>query len=177
MAKNIMRWEPFRTMRRWDPWSELREMQYEMDKLFDRLGFGRDVLTSEAGYGAWLPVAESYVKGDNLVFKCELPGVDPKDVDVTLDESAHQLIIKGERKTEKDTREEDYIYREMSYGTFERRFTLPEHVKTDDVKAKFANGILEIMLPAAGISPKARKITIESPKAIEGEAEVKKKAA
>jgi HSP20 family protein len=177
MAKNIIRWEPFRALRRWDPWSELRDMQYEMDKLFDRFGMGRDLSAPEIGFGTWLPAVESYRKGNDLVFKCELPGIDPKEVDVTVDESAHELIIKGERKTEKDTSEEDYIHREMTYGAFERRFALPEEIKTDQVKAKFTNGILEVLLPAAQISSKAKKIEIETPKAIEGETDVKKKAA
>ncbi len=176
MAKGLMRWEPFRGLRRWDPWSELRDMQYEMEKLFERFGMGRDIISPEARFGTWLPAVESYVKGKDLVFKCELPGVDPNEVDVTVDESAHELIIKGERKTEKDTREEDYIQKEMTYGTFERRFTLPEGVKADQVKARFTNGILEVSLPAAEITAKAKKIEIETPKAIEGEAEKKKAA-
>ncbi len=177
MAKNLMHWEPFRALRRWDPWNELREMQYEMDKLFDRFGMGRDLSASETGIGTWLPAVESYRKGNDLVFKCELPGVDPKEVDVTFDESVHQLIIKGERKTEKDTSEEDYIHREMTYGSFERRFALPEGIKTDQIKAKFTNGILEVSLPAEHVLPKAKRIEIETPKAIEGEGDVKKKAA
>ncbi len=110
--KSLMQWDPFRIMRRFDPWSDLREMQYDMDRLFNRLGLtGKDV---ETGFGTWMPAVESYVKGDDLIVKCELPGVTPNDVDVTLDEAAHQLIIKGERKTEKDTKEEDYIHREVS---------------------------------------------------------------
>jgi HSP20 family protein len=172
--KSLTRWDPFRAMRRWDPFSELREMQHDMDRLFDRFR-GRDILVSETGYGEWMPSVESYMKGNDLVFKCELPGVDPKDVDVMVDESGRQLIIKGERKTERGTKEEDYIYRELAYGSFERRFTLPEGVKTDQVKAKFTRGILEITVPAWAIS-KAKKIEIETPKLVEGEAAVKKAA-
>jgi HSP20 family protein len=173
--KSLTRWDPFRLMRGWDPFNELREVQYELDKLFDR--FGRDISGTDTSFGTWMPSVESYMKGNNLIFKCELPGVDPKEVDVTIDENARQLIIKGERKTEKDTKQEDYIHKELVYGTFERRFTLPEGVKTDQVKAKFANGILEISVPAPAISAKAKKIEIETPKMIEGEkADVKKAA-
>ena len=95
--KSLIRLYPFRAMRRWDPFSELRDMQHDMDRLFDRF-LGRDITDSETGFGAWMPSVESYTKGNDLVFKCELPGVDPKDVDVTLDEHARQLIIKGERE-------------------------------------------------------------------------------
>lgn len=173
--KGLTRWDPFRTMKRWDPFSELREMQRDMGRLFDRFA-GREPAVSEVGYGEWMPMVESYMKGDDLVFKCEIPGVDPKDVEVSFDENTHQLIIKGERKQEKETKEEEYIFRELAYGSFERRFTLPEGVKSDQLKAKYVNGILEITVPAPEIL-KAKKIQIETPKMIEGEAEVKKKAA
>ena len=87
-----------------------------------------------------------------------------------------QLIIKGERKTEKDTKEEDYIHKELTYGTFERRFTLPEGVKTDEIKAKFANGILEITVPAsAGRGQGQENRDRERPKVIEGRKEGCKK--
>ena len=172
--KSLIRLDPFRAMRRWDPFSELREMQHDMDRLFGRF-LGRDMLVSETGYGEWMPSVESYTKGNDLVFKCELPGIDPKDVDVTLDENARQLIIKGERKTEKGEKDEDYIYREFAYGSFERRLALPEGVKTEQVKAKFTNGILEITVPAPAMS-KPKKIEIETPKLVEGETAVKKAA-
>ncbi len=172
--KTLTRWDPFRLMRRWDPFSEMREMQHEMDRLFDRL-LGTDLTVRETGPAAWLPSVESYRRGNELVYRCELPGVDPKDVEVTVDESARQLVIKGERKTQKDTKDEDYLYRELSYGSFERRFMLPEGVKTDHVKAKFINGILEITAPATEAA-KAKKITIETPELIEGEPAVKKAA-
>jgi HSP20 family protein len=98
-----------------------------------------------------------------------------KEVDVTIDENARQLIIKGERKTEKGAKDEDYIYRELAYGSFERRFALPEGINTEQVKAKFTNGILEITVPAPAMS-KPKKIEIETPKLVEGEAAVKKAA-
>jgi HSP20 family protein len=172
--KGLVRWDPFRIMRRWDPFSEMREMQRDMDRLFDRF-LGRDISIPETRIGELMPLVESYMKGNDLVFKCELPGVDPKEVDVSFDENTHQLIIKGERKQEKGTKDEDYIYRELAYGAFERRFTLPEGVKTDQLKAKFTNGILEITVPAPAIS-RPKKIEIETPKLIEGEAAVKKAA-
>ncbi len=87
----------------------------------------------------------------------------------------HQLIIKGERRQEKGAKDEDYIYRELAYGNFERRFTLPEGVKTDQVKAKFTNGILEVTIPVPAIS-RPKKIEIETPKLVEGATTVKKAA-
>ena len=174
MTRNLMRWNPFTTMKRRDPFNELREMQHDMDRLFDRF-LGRDISAGDPGYGEWMPPVEFYRKGNDLVFKCELPGVCSKDVDASFDENTHELVIKGVRKTEKDTKEEDYLYRERTYGCFERRFTLPEGVKADQLKAKFDHGILEITVPAPAFS-KAKKIEIETPKAVEGEAAVKKAA-
>lgn len=170
--KSLVRWDPFRLMRRWDPFEELRGMQREMDRIFGRF-LGEE--PREVGHALWLPAVESYTKDNQLVFKAELPGVDPKDLDVSVTD--RELIIKGERKAEKGTKEEDYNYREMTYGTFERRFLLPEGVKSDELKAKFTNGILEITVPVPAI-PKARKVEIESKetKHIEGSAEVKKAA-
>jgi HSP20 family protein len=170
--KSLIRWDPFRIMRAWDPFDELRLMQRDMDRIFGRV-LGEDVpreLTS-----IWTPLVESYTKDGQLVFKAELPGVNAKDLDVSI--ADRELIIKGERKSEKEAKEEDYAYREIAYGSFERHFVLPEGAKTDELKAKFANGVLEISMPAPVIA-KARKIEIEAPKeekkAIETEA---KKAA
>ncbi len=156
--KSLTRWDPFRMMRRWDPFDDLRTMQHEMDRLFERF-LGADIPTEERRL--WMPSVESYSKDGYLVFKAELPGVDPKDLDVSVTD--RELVIKGERKAEKGTKEENYVYREINYGSFERHFVLPEGVKTDELKAKFANGILEITVPAPTIA-KARKIEIESPK-------------
>jgi HSP20 family protein len=173
MKGSLMKRDPFKAIGRWDPLSELREMQYGMDRLFSRL-LGREISVPDVGFGEWTPSVESYVKDNTLIFKCELPGVDPKDVDVSFDDSTHQLVIKGERKAEKETKDEDYLHREFDYGTFVRRFTLPEGVKTDQLKATYSNGILQITVPAPAIS-KAKKIEIES-KPAEGEKAAKKAA-
>jgi len=156
--KSLSRWDHFRVMRTWDPFDELRTIQYEMDRLFGRyhgaeLPGGQETL--------WTPSIESYWKDGKFVFRAELPGVDPKDLDVSISE--RELVIKGERKKEKDTKEENYVYREFSYGSFERRFALPEGVKTEELKAKFHNGILEVTVPAPAVT-KARKIEIETSK-------------
>ncbi len=173
--KNIVRWDPFRMMRRWDPFEELRSMQHEMDRLFNQF-LGGEVMPSEER-GTWVPSVESYTKDGKLVFRAELPGVDPKDLDVSIMD--RELVIKGERKAEKDTQQENYVYREISYGSFERHFLLPEGAKTEELKAKFTNGVLEITVPAPAVI-KGRKIEIETPKegkkVIEGETAVKKAA-
>ncbi|HEY6011454.1 MAG TPA: Hsp20/alpha crystallin family protein [Nitrospirota bacterium] len=169
--KSLIRLDPFRMMRRWDPFEDLRTMQHEMDRLFDRF-LGTDVPRERISL--LMPSVESYTHEGKLVFKAELPGVDPKDLDVSITD--RELVIKGERKAEKGTREENYMYREISYGSFERRFVLPEGVKTDELKAIFSNGILEVTLPAPAIA-KARKIEIETPKEEKKQIETSEKKA
>ena len=133
-------------------------MQHEMDRMFDRF-IGKETATEHML--KWMPSIESYKKDNQLVFKAELPGIDPKDLDVSVTD--RELVIKGERKAEKSAKEENYIYREINYGSFERHFELPEGTKTDELKAKYSNGILEVTMPLPVIT-KGRKIEIESPK-------------
>jgi len=154
--RSLIRLEPFRAVRKWDPFEEFRTMQHDMDRLFGWfLGLGAPGERT----GLWMPSVESYTKEGQLVFKAELPGVDPKDLDVSI--ADRELVIRGERKEEKGASEESYSCREIVYGSFERRFVLPEGVKSDELKAKFVNGILEITMPAPALS-KARKIEIET---------------
>lgn len=171
--KTLARWDPFRMMRRWDPIEELRSMQHEMDRLFDRFVGGE--VPGERTAALWMPSVESFTKEGQLIFKAELPGVDAKDLDVSINDN-RELVIKGERKAEKSAKEENYLYREIAYGQFERHFVLPEGVKTDNLKAKFTNGILEIAVPAPTIT-KARKIEIETGKEEKKLIEEAKKAA
>lgn len=154
--KSLIRWDPFSMMRRWDPFNELRSMQHEMDRLFERF-LGDE--TPEKRTSLWMPSIESYTTDGKLIFRAELPGVDPKDVDVHIVD--RELIIKGERKAETAAKEENYLYKEISYGSFERHFVLPEGVKINELKATFSNGILEITVPAPAVA-KARKIEIET---------------
>lgn len=175
MARSLIRSDPFNVMRGRAPFfNELRELQTDMDRLFDQF-LGKEISTADLGHGEWMPLIESYKKGNDLVFRCELPGIDLKDVEVSFDENAHQLVIKGSRKADKDVKDEDYFYRGFAYGCFERRFTLPEGIKADQVKAKCHKGILEITAPLPAIS-KAKKIEIEAPKAVESEVVMKKAA-
>ncbi len=168
--KSLIRWDPFRMMGRWDPFEELRSMQREMDSVFNRfLGGGEQSLS------IWQPAIESYVKDGKLVLKAELPGVEVKDLDVSLTDD--ELVIKGERTHEREEKEQDFRYREISYGSFERRFTIPRGAKVEALKATFTNGMLEISVPVPEL-PKAKKIEIETKgaKSIEDKPEVKKAA-
>lgn len=108
--------------------------------------------------GAFYPAVECYTRDNHLVLRAELPGVDPKQVDVTV--VGNQLVIRGEKQEEAQSADGNWVVQERQYGQFERVFNLPQDVQADQVKATFQNGILEVQLPVEALST-ARKIPIE----------------
>ena len=95
---------------------------------------------------SWLPAAEGRIEDGTYIFQVALPGVDPKDVAVSWMDNV--LTVKGESKADHDTTGKDYFVREVVYGGFERSFALPEGVDGAQVEAKYANGMLEVRIPA-----------------------------
>ena len=131
------------TMLRWSPTRQFHFHQTD-ENLFERF-VGR--ATDEAAQrSSWLPAAEGRIEDGTYVIQLALPGVDPKDVGVSLMDNV--LTLKGERKADHDTTGKDYFVREVAYGTFQRDFTLPEGVDAAHVEAKYANGMLEVRIPA-----------------------------
>src|SRR5205809_559860 len=129
------------TMLRWSP---ARQFHYHVDDLFE--GF-LDGATGEAAQrSSWLPAAEGRLEDGTYVIQLALPGVDPKDVKVSLMDNV--LTVKGERQADHDTAGRDYFVREVAYGAFQRDFALPEGVNAAHVEAKSANGMLEVRVPA-----------------------------
>ena len=97
---------------------------------------------------------------NDIVVKVELPGMDQKDIDISLSDG--HLIIKGEKKQEKEEKEENYHSIERSYGTFTRSVQLPKEVKRDKISASYMNGILKIVLPKSEEAKKKEvKIKVE----------------
>jgi HSP20 family protein len=153
---------------RWTPFGSAFHLHRELDEMLNRF-LGQDSATyrPEADTVTWSPAIESYAKDGQLHVRVALSGVDPKDVEVTV--SDDQLTIRGERKTEHDAAGR-YV-REFTYGSFERTFTLPEGIDASKVQAKFANGMLDLTLPApVMVAPKKVEIQIEGggdkPKAV-----------
>ncbi len=129
------------------PWRERRDVDLfrrEIDSLFDRFfeGWPFETTPSET---QWVPSVDLSETNKEYIVRAEIPGVDPKDFDISLNNNV--LTIRGERKHEKETKEEDFHRVERVYGTFTRSIQLPGEVNADKVRANYKNGVLEIILP------------------------------
>lgn len=128
-------------MLRWSPAQQFH-IHHDADARLERF-LGAPVQAGQLP--TWLPAAEGRIEDGAYVIQLALPGVDPKDVTVSLMDNI--LSIKGERKTDHDTPGKEYFVREVAYGTFQRDFSLPEGVDAAKVKAKYAHGMLEVSVP------------------------------
>ena len=127
----------------WRPFGEVGSFRGEMDKLWDRF-FGERPLAGRLAEG-WSPSVDISENEDNLLIKAELPGLETKDVNVSI--SGDLLTIKGEKKKEKEEKDEHHYYMERYSGSFERSFRIPVGVKADKVEAVFDKGVLKVILP------------------------------
>jgi HSP20 family protein len=137
-------------------------MHREMNHMFSRFfGEGEQVGNQWLSPGeSFVPRIESAVRENTLYVKADLPGIDPKDVELTVE--GNQLTLRGERKAEHEGKEDGYGYREVQYGSFVRSFTIPEGVKAEDIQATYHNGVLELSIPVpASMQPKKVNIAIE----------------
>lgn len=139
---------------RWDPFEELDAFRNRLDRLMARMNPELPANTAD-----WRPVADIVETKDAILVKAELPGVTEKDIHVELE--ANLLTISGERKEEKETEEKGVHQVERLFGRFVRAFPLPPNVKTDEIKATFADGLLEVSIPKKEESkPKEIKLQI-----------------
>jgi len=154
----IVRWEPFRRMREWDPFEDVSTFPQQMDRLFSQY-FGRAGRGEEAlAPGAWTPAVDIYETDEKMVIKAELPGLKKEDIDIEVRDNT--LTLKGERKFEQETQEKNYHRVERSYGSFQRSFLLPSTIRQEAIEATFKDGILEISLPKAE-EAKPKKLEIK----------------
>lgn len=131
---------------RWvDPARELATVQDRMNRLFEEF-FGRPRGGEEGlAAGAWAPTVDIYETKDDIVVTAELPGVERDQVSVEYKDGL--LTLRGERKSEKETKEENYHRMERSYGIFHRSFALPVTVDEEKINARMKDGVLAIHLP------------------------------
>ena len=135
------------TMLRWSP-----ARKFHFHHAVDELSPFFNGAAEEAAQRApsWLPAAEGRIDDGSYVIQLAMPGVDPKDVQVSWMDNV--LTVKGERKADHDPTGKDYFVRELAYGAFERSFELPEGVDVAHVEAKHANGMLEVRIPAPRVT-------------------------
>ena len=131
---------------RWEPFRDLLTLQERMNRMFNESYRGRGGSEDDWSLGgSWAPAVDIYEHEGNIVLTAELPGVDPKDVDVRVENNV--LTLRGERKWNSDVQRESYHRVERAYGSFTRSFTLPNVVDTTNIKADFKDGMLRLVLP------------------------------
>ena len=148
----------------WEPFRELSTLQDRINRAFRESRTGEDDSLTTSSFA---PAVDVYEDEHKVSLKIEVPGIDEKDIDVRVENNT--LTVHGERKIEKEEKEENYRRVERHYGTFTRTFTLPQTVDTEKVSATYDKGVLKIALPKkAEAKPKQIKITVGSEKSIEG---------
>ena len=148
-----------RILTRWEPVRGLTTLQDQVNRVFhdafDRTG-------EDASLSAWAPAVDIYETEHELVVKADLPDIDPKDLDIRVENNV--LTIRGERKFEKNVNEENYLRVERSYGSFTRSFTLANTVNPDAIKAAYENGVLTLSIPKREeAKPKQIKVNVGTP--------------
>jgi HSP20 family protein len=149
---------------RWDPFREFSTLQYRMNRLFrDSYGDHEEALTTST----FAPAVDVYEDEHNITLNIEVPGIEEKDIDVRVENNT--LTVHGERKFEKEQKEENFRRVERQYGSFTRSFTLPNTVDTDSIQANYDKGVLKVQLAKkAEAKPKQIKVNVGSQKSIEG---------
>lgn len=138
---------------RYDPWSMLDQIRREMDRMYEGREGESPMSTSD-----WTPAVDIKEEQDGFVITADIPGVDPKAIEVHAEGGT--LTIKGERESAKKEAREGYKRMERAYGNFFRRFTLPDTADTDKITAKSEHGVLTIRIPKhERVQP--RKISVE----------------
>jgi HSP20 family protein len=129
---------------RWDPFRDLVTLREKMNRLFEEAysarGEERDLVSS-----SWSPSVDIYETEQALVLTAEVPGIVDKNIEIKLEDNT--LTLKGDRKFEKETEEENYHRIERAYGSFYRSFSLPSHIDQDKIEAEHENGVLKITMP------------------------------
>jgi HSP20 family protein len=139
-----------------NPFSLMRRMTEEMDRVFGDGGTGRESNTD----ALWSPAVEVSERDGNYVIRAELPGLNPEDVKLEVENDA--VVIQGERKLERDVERGGMHRTEIRYGRFYRTIPLPEGVNAEQVRAKFDNGVLEVTVPVPEQQSQRKQIPIQS---------------
>ncbi len=138
---------------RYEPWGLLTQLQKELEQMRGDVGREGSSATAE-----WAPAVDIKEESDKFVLHADLPGVKPEEIDVRMENGV--LTIKGEKKTEAKTEKEGYKRVERTYGSFYRRFSLPDTANPDAISAVSKHGVLEIVIPKReSVQPKKINVT------------------
>lgn len=148
-------------IQRWSPFNELRQMQEAMN----RAQRGFVPYTFDHEMESWTVPLDVVQEGDNIIVQASLPGVNPEDVQVTIEENV--LTIKGQTKTEREQKDGDYLMRERRTGSFHRSLRLPDTVDTAKAEPCYEHGVLTVTIPKAE-AKKAKQLTINVGKGLNG---------
>jgi HSP20 family protein len=141
------------TVVRYEPWSLVNRFQRDIDRLFGAPS------TTAADSGAWLPPVDIHEEDNQFLLHVDLPGVDPKAVEITSEQGV--LTVRGKRDETRREARDGYRRIERITGEFQRRFSLPETADVQNIKAKATNGVLEITIPKlAQVQP--QRITVQA---------------
>ena len=152
---------------RWDPFREFNTLQTQMNRLFQE-SYGQPGREESLTTSVFAPAVDVYEDEHNITLKIEVPGIDEKDIDIRVENNT--LTVHGERKFEKDEKEENYRRVERQYGSFTRTFTLPSTVDPENIQADYDKGVLKIRLAKkAEAKPKQIKVNVGSQKTLEAE--------
>jgi len=155
----LTRWEPFREF------STMQDRMNRMNRLF-RESYSPETPEEALTTTSFAPPVDIYEDEHNITLKLEVPGIDEKDIDVRVE--GNTLTVHGERKIEKEEKEENFRRVERQYGSFTRSFTLPSSVDTGQVSANYEKGLLKIKLAKkAEAKPKQIKVNVGSEKTLE----------
>jgi HSP20 family protein len=145
-----------------DPFALFRQMTSQLDRMFDEAAWPSVGASPLAETASWTPGIDVFEKDNRLVTKIDLPGMKKDDVKVEVADG--QLTISGERQREAEEKKKDFYRCEREYGSFYRSVPLPDGVKLEDVKATFADGVLEVSVPLpARPAATVRTIDIQEP--------------
>src|ERR1700736_5285093 len=148
-----------RTLTQWEPFRGATTLQEQVNRLFNSV---LERTGEESSLTAWAPSVDIYENEQELVVKADLPEVDPKDLDIRVENNI--LTIRGERKFEKKADEANYLRVERAYGPFSRSFSLANTVNSEAIKADYHNGVLTLTVPKREeAKPKQIKVNVGTP--------------
>lgn len=145
------------TLIRYEPWNVMDRLHRQIDQIFG------DSFASPAASGensvAWIPTVDIHEEPEKFVVRADLPGVDPKDISITAENRV--LTLRGQRHFERSENQKGFERLERVEGSFLRRFTLPNNVQDDQIKARHVNGVLEVTIPKVA-APEPRRVSVET---------------